>query len=363
MAFLANHFLQALHLKFEVQPSPLGEGDSGTVYKVKCSDGNWYALKVAKNGSQALKKEYDNANMIPHHDNLIKYLEIISDVRTQPNYCDSDAMEIDDAPSPSHNTTMYAVLLEWAQGKSLKNARLTESQACLFARDVLEGLKHIHDNEFMHLDIKPDNIFLITEHGPAVIGDFGQLVAYRSYQAHGTSEGDSKYMAPELLGDDRPPVHAPDIFSLGITLLDCMTNLDIPGNNQPAYEDLRNERYPEEFMSTLSEPFQAIIRRMLKRDPTQRPTASELLADPLFSQLPPPMSRDSRNKRKGRSTSSPSTPLIDVVRTPGSHPVMMATSAPNSEASFIWRQSHHRFSSLEDNNPVCRTLFGGDSNQ
>lgn len=358
------------HLQYLFGPlnDVIGQGDSGTVYRVILPEEGRAALKVAKGASQALKKEFDNANMIPPHDNLIKYLQIIPhEVATQPLF-GAEAMDIDDEPGgQTHNTTLYAVLLELAEGGSLqgvlKSNLLTEEQAGRYLRDVLLGLKHIHEAEFMHLDIKPENIFLSTPDGTALIGDLGQLVAYGSYQPHQTSEGDSKYLAPELLGDVRPPVHAPDIFSLGVTLLECVTELRIPENGHAAYGDLRNERYPEEFMSTLSPPLQALIRRMLTRDPTRRPTAAQLLADPFFTALPPP-TPDSR-RRKSRSTSTPSTPMISYgthyVGSP-SYSTAVASSAPGH--GFIGTSSHQRNSSLGEpssHHAVSRQLVFGNN--
>lgn len=61
-----------------------------------------------------------------------------------------------------------------------------------------QGLKHLHDNNLCHFDIKPANIFLGGDGSTCKLGDFGLCVT----MDHGdlpAMEGDSKYMAPELL--------------------------------------------------------------------------------------------------------------------------------------------------------------------
>ena len=60
------------------------------------------------------------------------------------------------------------------------NLKLTEEQASKIMQDILKGLSLIHDKDYIHRDLKPDNILLsITEEGngrvsyTAKIADFG----------------------------------------------------------------------------------------------------------------------------------------------------------------------------------------------
>ncbi|GMF25586.1 unnamed protein product [Phytophthora fragariaefolia] len=93
---------------------------------------------------------------------------------------------------------------------------LPENYAWIILKDVASGLKVLHDHDIVHLDVKPDNIF-ITEDGRLKIGDFG--MAGKVMPTSNTSsqfselEGDAKYMAKELLSSaDRLP--SADIFCL-----------------------------------------------------------------------------------------------------------------------------------------------------
>ena len=65
---------------------------------------------------------------------------------------------------------------------------------------TLQGLKHLHDHHLCHLDIKPANIFLGTDTLTCKVGDFG-LCTRLDRGLAGAVEGDSRYMAPELLSD------------------------------------------------------------------------------------------------------------------------------------------------------------------
>ena len=98
-----------------------------------------------------------------------------------------------------------------------------------FALDVLnvnQGLKHIHDSGFIHLDLKPANI-LITFEGVLKISDFGMASQWPAPPGI-DGEGDREYIGPEiLLGRfDKPS----DIFALGLIMLEIAGNVMLPDN-------------------------------------------------------------------------------------------------------------------------------------
>jgi NIMA (never in mitosis gene a)-related kinase len=78
------------------------------------------------------------------------------------------------------------IVMEYAGGKSLKpfnlllggtlqqyvNKCVEESQIINWFTQICQGMKHFHDKNVIHRDLKPDNIFL-TSKGKVKIGDFG----------------------------------------------------------------------------------------------------------------------------------------------------------------------------------------------
>ena len=61
-----------------------------------------------------------------------------------------------------------------------------------------QGLKHLHDNRLCHFDIKPANIFLGDDGLTCKLGDFGLCTSIDQGFIDAT-EGDAKYLAPELM--------------------------------------------------------------------------------------------------------------------------------------------------------------------
>ena len=69
------------------------------------------------------------------------------------------------------------IFTEWVPAGSLvdilkKFGRLTESIARTYTKQILLGLKYLHDNDVIHLDIKPGNV-LINDLGTVKLADFG----------------------------------------------------------------------------------------------------------------------------------------------------------------------------------------------
>lgn len=70
---------------------------------------------------------------------------------------------------------------------------------------MARSVQHVHNLNFVHLDIKPSN-FLINQYHEVKLADFG--IALDLAQTHllqdNDQAGDSVYMAPELLKAELP---------------------------------------------------------------------------------------------------------------------------------------------------------------
>lgn len=91
-------------------------------------------------------------------------------------------------------------------------------------------------------------------------------------------EGDPKYLAPEVLVGSHNITKAVDVFSLGMSILELATDLDLPRGGEP-WHKLRNGQLPDDLTAGLSSQLIQIICRMIEPDHKKRPDAHCLLAD------------------------------------------------------------------------------------
>jgi len=166
------------------------------------------------------------------------------------------------------------VIMEYVAGPSLANvlARHPEGLPPHEVRDWLKGLvdgvAYLHDHGIVHRDLKPANVFL--EEGVVKIGDYGLSKAMSQSQGPEHSEciGTCYYMAPEVsTGKYHKPI---DIYALGVMLFEMITGR-LPFEGESAQEILMKHLTARPDLSTLPEPYRAIVARALAKDPNHRP--------------------------------------------------------------------------------------------
>ncbi|RFU36159.1 hypothetical protein B7463_g199, partial [Scytalidium lignicola] len=116
-----------------------------------------------------------------------------------------------------------------------RKGRLDDFRIWKILLELSQGLQHIHDAGYIHLDLKPANIF-ITFEGVLKIGDFGMATTWPA-QPGIEGEGDREYIGPEiLLGKYDKPA---DVFALGLITLEIAGNVQLPDNG-PTWQRLRS---------------------------------------------------------------------------------------------------------------------------
>ena len=170
----------------------------------------------------------------------------------------------------------------------LSRAPMTLDQVVAVARPLSRALESAHGKGVVHRDLKPDNIFLVAgaEEYPTVkLLDFGVAKLARSDHrlektATGALVGTPQYIAPEQ-AKGYTIDHRADIYALGGILFEMLTR------RPPFVADNAMEVVAKHLMEAPVRPstlvrgvpaeLDAIIVRMLAKDPAQRPSLAELV--------------------------------------------------------------------------------------
>jgi len=118
------------------------------------------------------------------------------------------------------------ILMELVQGRTLEEigALGTDGMLRLFIQ-VAQGLDALHQFNYVHTDIKPNNI-MVTENEEVKVIDFGQSCPIGHVK--GRIQGTPDYIAPEQVEKGIPLTQRTDVFNLGATLYWAITGRAYP---------------------------------------------------------------------------------------------------------------------------------------
>ncbi|XP_063785044.1 wee1-like protein kinase 2 isoform X2 [Pseudophryne corroboree] len=259
----------------------IGSGEFGAVYKcVKRLDGCVYAIKRSKKplaGSTdeqlALREVYAHA-VLGHHPHVVRYYSAWAEddhMIIQNEYCNGGSLQ----NLITENTKCGQLVME----QELKEILLQVSM----------GLKYIHSSGYGFL-ICAGNIFicrkmmelgqdesdgeddLMSASVMYKIGDLGHVTSIANSQVE---EGDSRFLANEILQEDYSHLPKADIFALGLTIVVAAGAGPLPCNDD-SWHHIRKGNLPE-IPQFLTPAFHDLLTLLIHPDPQSRPSAAAMI--------------------------------------------------------------------------------------
>ncbi len=250
----------------------IGTGAGSTIYKAKClTTGTLYAIKHVKVRSpedmrliDQMKDEYTCGSTLDHP--ALRKIHEIRYVRRRLR------------------VKAAMLFMEYVEGETLSEcgARMGLIPLIYIIEKAAEGLAAMHKGGFVHADLKPGNIIVLSDRSVKLI-DFGQ--SSRIYQAKTRIQGTIDYMAPEQAS--RLPLDArTDVFCLGATLHRVITGKPVATemNQQVDIHSLgRLGMRAEDNKQPSLDSFPAVLVRLIndccQREPAKRPRDMNELID------------------------------------------------------------------------------------
>jgi serine/threonine protein kinase len=242
----------------------LGSGGMGQVYFGRSLGGRDVAVKVIR------------ADLARDQSFRLRFAREVETARRVSGAFTAPVIDADpEAPVPW-------LVTGYVNGPSLADAverhgPLPLASVLALAAGLAEGLSAVHGVGVIHRDLKPANVLLAPD-GPRLI-DFGisQAADYAQITSTGMAIGTPGFMSPEqILGDPVGP--SSDIFTMGAVLAFAATGEQPFGIGSA---DVRNQRvlHLVPRLDKLPAELRPLAERCMAKEPADRPTASQFLAE------------------------------------------------------------------------------------
>jgi len=260
----------------------LGGGGMGQVFLGRSPGGRLVAVKVVR------AELAEQAEFRHRFAREVAAAQKVSGLFTAP-VVDADV----DAPLP-WLATAYVPGLSLAETVT-GHGPLPATSVLALAAGLSEGLGAIHAAGIVHRDLKPSNVILADD-GPRII-DFGISWVAEATTLTGTGLvfGSAAFMSPEQAQGHRvgPPS---DVFSLGAVLTFAATG-EGPFGAGSGDAVLYRVVFTPPDTSGLPAKLRPLVERCLAKDPAQRPSTDQLLAElntalPASGWLPAPITQE-----------------------------------------------------------------------
>ncbi|XP_059204800.1 myosin light chain kinase, smooth muscle isoform X2 [Centropristis striata] len=246
----------------------LGMGKFGLVFKLTHKEtgrvcaGKFYKGRRAKE-REAARKEIELMEFL-HHPKLVQCLAAYD-----------------------HKPEMVMVMEFIAGGELFErivddNFEHTESASVRYMQQILEGIAFMHQQNIVHLDLKPENIVCVDTTGTSVkIIDFGLACKLDGDTPLKVMHGTPEFVAPEVINYE-PVCLTTDMWSVGVICYILLSGESpFQGNNDVetlALVTAAQWEFDEESFDEITDEAKNFISSLLNKDTRRRISCEEALA-------------------------------------------------------------------------------------
>ncbi|XP_051243409.1 myosin light chain kinase, smooth muscle isoform X2 [Dicentrarchus labrax] len=248
----------------------LGMGKFGLVFKLthkvtgRVCAGKFYKGRRAKE-REAARKEIELMNYL-HHPKLVQCLAAYD-----------------------HKPEMVMVMEFIAGGELFERIvddsfEHTEPASVRYMQQILEGIAYMHQQNIIHLDLKPENIVCVDTTGTSVkIIDFGLASKLDGSTPLKVMHGTPEFVAPEVINYE-PVDLATDMWSIGVICYILLSG-ESPFQGHSDAETLAlvtaaQWEFDEESFDEITDEAKNFISSLLNKDTRRRMSCEEALAHP-----------------------------------------------------------------------------------
>jgi len=174
---------------------------------------------------------------------------------------------------------VHFMVMQWAHGSLREHLhgpdRLAPEPLIEVVLDVLDALQVAHDRGIVHRDVKPANV-LLDARGRGLLADFGiALLPDADLEEPGPGQilGSPRYMAPEQRRDPSQVTPQTDLYGVGTTLFQALTEVLPP--------DLSAIKPDHPYWDRVPRTLRPVLARATHADPESRYPSAQAMADAL----------------------------------------------------------------------------------
>ncbi|XP_006823401.1 death-associated protein kinase 1-like [Saccoglossus kowalevskii] len=253
----------------------IGSGQFATVKRVT---NKTTAIEYA--GKFVKKKKMASSRRGAKKEDIVREVEILSEMKHRNVI---SLHEVYETP------TEVVLILELVSGGELfeflaEKDHVCEEEAAKFTRQMLEGVKHLHEKNIVHLDLKPENVMLLNRNSQNIkLIDFG--LSRRIVEGTEIRDmiGTPEFVAPEVVNYEALGLYT-DMWAVGVITYILLSGASpfLGDNQQETYENIVavDYEFDDQYFSKTSEFAKDFIEKLFVKDARKRATVTECLNHP-----------------------------------------------------------------------------------